>query len=41
MDDAKVTPLLVKAGQEQQALIEAQTTTITSLTNRIETLENA
>jgi hypothetical protein len=34
-------PVLVKAIQEQQALIEAQATTITDLTNRIETLENA
>ena len=34
-------PVLVKAMQEQQALIEAQATTITDLTTRIETLENA
>jgi hypothetical protein len=34
-------PVLVKAIQEQQALIEAQATTITDLTTRIETLENA
>ena len=41
MDYGKLTPLLVKAIQEQQALIEAQATTITDLTTRIETLENA
>ena len=34
-------PVLVKAIQEQQALIEAQATTITDLTTRLETLENA
>ena len=34
MDYGKLTPLLVKAIQEQQALIE-------SLTTRLETLENA
>ena len=34
-------PVLLKAIQEQQALIEAQATTITDLTTRIETLENA
>ena len=34
-------PVLVKAMQEQQALIEAQATTITDLTARITTLENA
>ncbi len=34
-------PVLLKAIQEQQTLIEAQATTITDLTNRIETLENA
>ncbi len=39
MDYGKLTPLLVKAIQEQQALIEAQATTITDLTTRIETLE--
>jgi hypothetical protein len=33
--------VLTKAIQEQQALIEAQATTITDLTTRIETLENA
>jgi hypothetical protein len=32
--------VLTKAIQEQQALIEAQATTITDLTTRIETLEN-
>ena len=39
MDASKLIPLLVKAMQEQQALIEAQATTITDLTARIETLE--
>ena len=33
-------PVLLKAIQEQQALIEAQATTITDLTTRIETLES-
>jgi uncharacterized protein YaiE (UPF0345 family) len=37
----KMTAVLVKAIQEQQALIEAQATTITDLTTRLETLENA
>jgi len=41
MDASKLIPIMVKAIQEQQALIEAQATTITDLTNRIETLENA
>ena len=47
IEDAKgvrmgdMLPTLVKAIQEQQALIEAQATTITDLTTRIETLENA
>jgi hypothetical protein len=41
VDYGKLTPYLIKAVQEQQALIEAQATTITDLTARIETLENA
>jgi len=41
VDYGKLTPYLIKALQEQQALIEAQATTITDLTARIETLENA
>ena len=41
MDASKLIPIMVKAIQEQQALIEAQATTITDLTTRIETLENA
>ena len=45
IEDAKgvrmgdMLPTLVKAIQEQQTIIEAQATTITDLTNRIETLE--
>jgi hypothetical protein len=41
MKYTETIPVLLKAIQEQQALIEAQTTTITDLTTRIETLENA
>jgi cytoskeletal protein CcmA (bactofilin family) len=41
MDYSKLVVHLVKAIQEQQALIEAQATTITDLTTRLETLENA
>jgi hypothetical protein len=41
IDQSKLVPLLTKALQEQQSLIEAQATTITDLTTRIETLENA
>jgi len=41
LDMSKLVPHLVSAIQEQQALIEAQATTITDLTTRIETLENA
>ena len=41
MDASKLIPIMVKAMQEQQALIETQATTITDLTTRIETLENA
>ena len=40
MDASKLIPLLVKAMQEQQALIEAQATTITDLTARITALES-
>ena len=39
MDYAKLTPLLTKAIQEQQTLIETQQTTINDLKSRIETLE--
>ncbi len=39
MEYGKLTPLLVKAVQEQQAQIEIQNTLITNLTARIETLE--
>jgi hypothetical protein len=39
MDYAKLTPLLTKAIQEQQELIETQQTTINDLKSRIETLE--
>jgi hypothetical protein len=39
MDYGRITPLLVKAIQEQQAQIEIQNTLITNLTARIETLE--
>ena len=41
MDASKLIPIMVKAIQEQQTIIEEQATTITDLTNRIETLENA
>ena len=41
MKYTETIPVLLKAIQEQQALIEAQATTITDLTTRIETLENA
>jgi len=41
VDTTGIVAHLVKAMQEQQALIEAQATTITDLTTRIETLENA
>jgi hypothetical protein len=41
IDQSKLVVHLVKAIQEQQALIEAQATTITDLTTRLETLENA
>ena len=37
----KLTAVLTKAIQEQQALIESQATTIADLTTRLETLENA
>jgi hypothetical protein len=40
VDTTGIVAHLVKAIQEQQTLIEAQATTITDLTNRIETLEN-
>jgi hypothetical protein len=40
VDYGKLTPILVKAMQEQQALIEAQATTITDLTARITALES-
>ena len=39
MDYAKLTPLLTKAIQEQQTLIETQQTTINDLKSRIQTLE--
>ena len=38
---SNMVSLCIKAIQEQQALIEAQATTITDLTTRIETLDNA
>jgi hypothetical protein len=41
MKYTETIPVLLKAIQEQQALIETQATTITDLTTRIETLENA
>ena len=41
MQYTETIPILLKAIQEQQTLIEAQATTITDLTTRIETLENA
>ena len=41
MKYTETIPVLLKAIQEQQTLIEAQATTITDLTTRLETLENA
>jgi hypothetical protein len=40
MDYGRITPLLVKAIQEQQTIIEAQTTSINDLKTRIEALES-
>jgi hypothetical protein len=39
LDYLKLTPVLIKAIQEQQTLIETQQTTINDLKSRIETLE--
>ena len=39
LDYGKLTPILIKAIQEQQTLIETQQTTINDLKSRIETLE--
>jgi hypothetical protein len=39
MDYGRITPLLVKAIQEQQELIETQQTIINDLKSRVETLE--
>jgi len=39
MDYGNITPILVKAMQEQQTIIETQQTTINDLKSRIETLE--
>jgi hypothetical protein len=41
LSTTRMIPMLFKAIQEQQTLIEAQATTITDLTTRLETLENA
>ena len=41
MDYGNITPILVKAMQEQQAIIETQQTTINDLKSRIETLEGS